>query len=203
MSILNKLLARKEPSEEETLLLSLQRLSDALRPVDAHWAGVLATLRDEAAAEFASDAPVTRRYQVARKIEGLFGGMGSLNDIQLPGDCQRLHEELFSAANGALRVYWRALGRQSHVGNVTLFPVGAAVRLVPGAIRYFERDESLVVIQDTPAVRSQTWRVVRHEGPDITNMPSYLVQHDDTFMAARHESLVSAKESDDAGQQNH
>ncbi len=118
--------------------------------------------------------------------------MGSLNDVPMPGDCQRLHEELFSAVEGALRLYWRALGRQSHDGKVTLFPIGAAVRLVPGAIRYFERDESPVVIQDTPAVRSQTWRVVRYEGPDITNMPSYLVQHDDTFMAARHESLVSA-----------
>src|SRR5882724_6631029 len=29
---------------------------------------------------------------------------------------QRLHEELFSAVQGALRVYWRALGRQSHTG---------------------------------------------------------------------------------------
>ena len=100
----------------------------------------------------------------------------------------------FSAVKGVLRVYWRALGRQSHVGEVTPFPVGAAVRLVPGAIRYFECDESPVVIQDTPAARSQTWRVVRYEGPDITNMPSYLVQHEDTFMTARHESLDLARE---------
>jgi hypothetical protein len=194
MSIFRKLFVRNQPSEEERLLLSLQRLSDALRPVDAHWAGVLATLRNEAAGEFASGTPVRSRYQVARKIESLFGGMGSLNDIQMPGDCQRLHEELFSAVKDALRVYWRALGRQSHVGKVTPFPVGAAVRLVPGAVRYFERDESPVVIQDTPAIRRQTWRVVRHEGPDITNMPSYLVRHDDTFMTARHESLNLASE---------
>jgi hypothetical protein len=122
--------------------------------------------------------------------------MGSLNDIEMPGDCQRLHEDLFSAVRGVLRVYWRALGRQSHDGKVAPFPIGASVRLVPGAVRYFERDESPVVIQDTPAVRSQTWRVVRYEGPDITNMPSYLVRHEDTFMTARHESLVSAIESD-------
>src|SRR5262245_40186808 len=106
MSIFKKLFVRNEPSEEERLLSSLQRLSDALRPVDSHWAGVLARLRDQAAAEFANGAPVTSRYQAARKIESLFGGMGSLNDIQMPGDCQRLHEELFSAVKGALRVYW-------------------------------------------------------------------------------------------------
>lgn len=189
MSIFKKFFARSEPSEEQILLASMQRLSDALRPVDSHWAGVLATLRDEVASEFASGAPVGRRYQVARKIESLFGGMGSLNDINMPGECKRLHEELFAAVKGVLRVYWRALGRQSYAGKVKPFPVGAPVRLVPGTVRYFERDESPVVIQDTPTVRSQTWRVVRYEGPDITNMPSYLVQHDDTFMTARHESL--------------
>ncbi len=194
MSILKKLFARSELSEEQILLASMQRLSDALRPVNSHWAGVLATLRDEAASEFANGASVGQRYQVARKIESLFGGMGSLNDINMPGECERLHEELFAAVNGILRVYWRALGHKCHAGNVTPLPVGASVRLVPGAVRYFERDESPVVIQDTPAVRSQMWRVVRYEGPDITNMPSYLVQHDDTFMTARHESLDLMKE---------
>jgi hypothetical protein len=101
---------------------------------------------------------------------------------------------LFAAVQGVLRHYWRALGRQSHVGHVALLPVGSAVRLVPGRIRYFERDESPVVIEDTPTVREQTWRVVRHDGPDISNMPSYLVQHDDTFMSARHESLALVRE---------
>jgi len=189
MNIFKKLFARTEPSEEETLLASLQRLSDALRPHDSHWAGVLATLHSEAAGEFSSGAPVSRRYQVARQIERLFGGMGSLNDIEMPGDCQRLHTELFAAIQSVLRVYWRALGRPSHTARITPMLVGTAVRLIPGTTRYFERDESPVVVEDTPAVKSQTWRVVRYDGPDITNMPSYLVQHDNTFMSARHESL--------------
>lgn len=194
MSILKKLFARSEPSEEQILLASMQRLSDALRPSNSHWAEVLATLRNEAASEFASGAPIGRRYQVARKIESLFGGMGSLNDISMPRECKRLHEELFAAVKGVLRVYWRALGRQFHAGKITPFPNGAMVHFVPGSVRYFERDELPVVIQDTPSVRSQTWRVVRYEGPDITNMPSYLVQHDNTFMTARHESLDLVKE---------
>ncbi|HMJ66845.1 MAG TPA: hypothetical protein VK615_16000 [Candidatus Binatia bacterium] len=185
----NEALPGDEPSEEETLLASLQRLSDALRPHDSHWAGALAALHDEAAAEFASGAPVSRRYQVARKIERLFGGMGSLNDIEMPGECQRLHTELFARVQSVLRVYWRALGRPSHTAQVAPLPVGTTVRLIPGTTRYFERGESPVVVADTPAVRSQTWRVVRYDGPDITNMPSYLVQHDDTFMTARHEAL--------------
>lgn len=189
MSIFKKLFAPTKPSEEEALLASLQRLSDALRPHDSHWAGVLATLRDEAAVGFAAGAPVSRKYQIARKIERLFGGMGSLNDIEMPGECQRLHTELFAAVQSVLRVHWRALGHPSHTARLTPLLVGAAVRLIPGTTRYFERDGSPVVVPDTPVVRSQTWRVVRYDGPDITNMPSYLVQHEDTFMSARHESL--------------
>jgi hypothetical protein len=189
MSIFQKLFARTEPSEEDKLLASLKRLSDALRPHDSHWAGILAALHDEAAVEFSSGSPVGRRYQLARKIEQLFGGMGSLNDIAMPRDCQRLHSELFTAVESVLRHYWRGLGRTSHEHRGALLPVGAAVRLIPGKVRYYNRDESPVVVADTPAVRSQTWRIVRHDGPDITNMPSYLLQRDNTFMSARHESL--------------
>jgi len=46
MSILKKLFTRTEPSEENKLLASLKRLSEALRPHDSHWAGILATLQD-------------------------------------------------------------------------------------------------------------------------------------------------------------
>jgi hypothetical protein len=193
MSIFKKLFSGTEPSEEQKLLESLQRLSDALCPVDTHWAGVLATFRAKTATEFANDAPASRRYQIAREIEGVFGGIGTLNDISLSGECERFRSELFAAVQGVLRVYWRALGRQSHVGQVAPLPVSSAVHLVPGRIRYFERDESPVVIEDTPAVREQTWRVVRHDGPDISNMASYLVQHNDTFMNARHESLAPVR----------
>jgi hypothetical protein len=194
MSIFSKLFARTEPSKEDKLLASLTRLSDALRPHDSHWAGILGTLHDEAAAEFASGSPVGQRYQLARKIQQLFGGMGSLNDIALPGDCQRLHSELFAAVEDVLRVHWRALGRTSHDARVTLLPVGTAVRLIPGKVRYYNRDESPVVVADAPEARSQKWRVVRYEGPDITNMPSYHLQCDNTFMIARHESLALARD---------
>jgi hypothetical protein len=189
MSIFKKLFARTEPSAEDKLLSSLKRLSDTLRPHDPHWAGILATLHDEAAAEFSSSSPVSRRYQLARKIEQLFGGMGSLNDIPMPGDCQRLKSELFRAVEGVLRQYWRGLGRESHEHRGALLPVGAAVRLIPGKVRCYNRDESPVVVEDTAEVQSQKWIIVRNEAPDITNMPSYHLQCDNTFMIARHESL--------------
>src|SRR5271154_4015977 len=110
MSVFNKLFTSTHPSEEDVLLVSLQQLSDTLQPHDTHWAGILAKLRDEAATEFANGSPINRRYQLARKIEGLFGGMGSLNDIAMSEECQRLHNELFVAVENALRVYWRKLG---------------------------------------------------------------------------------------------
>jgi hypothetical protein len=186
---LKNLFGHAQVSEEGTLLASLQSLSDALKPYDSHWSGVLATLHDEAAAEFASGSPVSRRYQLVRQIEGLFGGMGSLNDIEMTGGCQQLHDELFAAVNSVLRFYWRGLGRPSHHFQAAPLPIGASVRLIVGTVRYFNRDESPIVVEDNPVVKGQTWRVVRYEGPDITNMPSYLLQNDNTFMSARHESL--------------
>jgi hypothetical protein len=194
VNILKKLFVRSEPSVEDHLLTSLARLRDALRPIDADWAHIVAALHDEAAAEFASGAPVGRRYQLARKIEQLFGGMGSLNDISLPQECDWLRSQSFAAVEAVLRVYWRGLGRPSHHFEGTLLAVGAAVRLVPGKVRCYNRDETPVVVADSPAVRNQVWRVVRYEGPDITNMPSYLLQRENTFMSARHEALGWAGE---------
>ena len=194
MNILKKMFVRSEPSEEDNFLASLARLRDALQPVDSHWAGVLGTLHGEAAGEFASGAPVGRRYQLVRKIEQLFGGMGSLNDLAMSEECERLREELFAAVQAVLRVYWRGLGRPSHVFDTSPLPVGAAVRLIPGKVRYYDRYESPFVVADSAEVRSQIWRVVRYEGPDITSMPCYLLQCDNTFMSARHEALELVEE---------
>ena len=94
---------------------------------------------------------------------------------------------MFSEFTG---VHWSPF----HAGKNHTFSKRSNGPFCSGSVRYFERDELPVVIQDTPSVRSQTWRVVRYEGPDITNMPSYLVQHDNTFMTARHESLDLVKE---------
>lgn len=194
MNMFKKLFAHTKPSEEQMLLTSLRRLSDALQRHDSHWSGILQKLHDEAATQFTNNTPVTLRYELARKIESLFGGMGSLNDIAMPGECQRLHEELFTAVQSVFRIYWRELGRTTNSEQFSLLPIGAAVRLIPGKVRYYNRDESPVVVSDTPAVRNQIWRVLRFDGPDITNMPLYHLQCDNTFMSARHESLALVKE---------
>lgn len=124
--------ARSEPSEDDTLLTDLRNLSDALGPHNSHWADVLHHLRSE----IAGCKSVVQRYEVAREIESVFGGRGVLT-TQMPADCERRKEELFSAVQCVLRACWRALGRESHAGRVRLLPVGASVRLVPGAVRYF------------------------------------------------------------------
>ncbi len=188
-SIIKRLIDHFKPSEEDKLLECLLRLSTALERHDSPWAKVLATLHGEATTAFADGSPVSCRYQIARKIEGLFGGMGSLNDIEMPERCQQMSGELYAAVKNVLRVYWRELGRPSHIFRVALFPVGAAVRLVPGTVRYYNRDESPVVIEDTPAVKSEVWHIVGLELNDITNMPQYLIQRENAFMLARHKSL--------------
>jgi hypothetical protein len=186
MNFLNKFFKQNNPSEEGRLLESLKNYSDELRPIEPHWANVLINFQNQMANEIASDDSIQRKYKLAREIESLFGGMGSLNDITVPENCKHLHEKLFKALQGVLRIYWRALGHETHNEQFKLLPIGASVRLVLGKIRCFERNESPVVIQNASM---DIWRVIRYEEPDITNMPSYLVQHENTFMTARHESL--------------
>jgi hypothetical protein len=186
MKLFERLFTHSKPSEEECLLRCLKELSDSLQSINSHWANVLANFQKQMTDEIASDGSIQHKYELAREIESLFGGMGSLNDIELPKNCKRLHGELFKAVQDVLRIYWRALGRETHSGQFKLFPIGSLVHLVPGKIRYFERNEHPVIIQ---VGSTDIWRVVRYEEPDITNMPSYVVQHENTFMTARHESL--------------
>jgi hypothetical protein len=189
MNFLNKFFKQNNPSEENRLLESLKNYGDALRPTESHWANVLTNFQNQMANEIASDDSIQRKYKLAREIESVFGGMGSLNDIALPKNCKHLHEELFRAVQNVLRIYWGTLGHETHSEKFKLMPIGASVRLVPKKVRYFERNEKQVIVEDSSAIREQIWQVIRYEGPDITNMPSYLVQHENTFMTARHESL--------------
>jgi len=195
MNFLEKFFKRANPSEEERLLISLKNYSNALRPIELHWANVLEKFYNEASSEFVKGTPISSKYQFVREVEKLFGGMGSLNDINLPKECQRLHEQLFAAVQDVLRIYWRVLGGESHRNQIIPLPIGAEVRLIPGKVRYFEQNEMPVVVADNPAIGDQIWCVVRYERLDITNMPLYLVQHENTFMTARHESLGLVKEN--------
>jgi hypothetical protein len=45
-------------------------------------------------------------------------------------------------------------------------------------------------VPDTAAVAKQVWFIVRSEGPDVTNMPSYLIRCGSSFRSARQESLA-------------
>jgi hypothetical protein len=176
-------------SEEKQLVMCLKEISDVLRANQPHWSNILANFQSQLANEIAENSPIQTRYLTARKIESVFGGMGSLNDIPLTGNCERLRGQLFTAVTNVLRFYWRALGNESNDEKFGLLPVGASVRLVPGKILYFERNEKPVLIDYNSKAVGQVWCVVSYAGPDITNMPSYEVRHENTFMIARHECL--------------
>jgi hypothetical protein len=180
--------------EENRLLTCLQHFSDALRPIFAHGADLLVRCRNEAASSFASDSPVARRYEVVRRIEALYRGMGGVRDTSMPKACEDLSEDLHRAVWDLLRLYWRQLGREYHSDTIPPWPVGATVRLVAGRVRYYELDGLPVVVKDRPGVLRQRWRIVSHAEPDITNMPQYLLQRGDKIMIARHDSLSLVEE---------
>ncbi len=189
MKLFEKLFGSSGRSEEQQLIIHLKELSDALQSANPHWSKVLANFQNQLTNNISSNSPIQARYLIAREIESIFGGMGSLNDIQLTENCERSRGQLFKSVEDVLRFYWRALGRETHDEKFDLLPVGASVRLVPGKIRYIERNEIHLLIDYNFKGVGQVWCVARYEGPDITNMPSYLVQHENVFMSARHECL--------------
>jgi hypothetical protein len=189
VGIFKRLSPRTESPEEYRLLACLKRLSDALYPIFAHGADSLARCRDEAASAFASGSPIARRYEIVRRIETFYHGMGGMRDTSMPKECEDLREDLYRAVQDLLRVYWRQLGREHYSETISPWPVGATVRLVAGKVRYYQRDGSPVVVKDRPGVVRQRWRIVNYDGPDITNMLLYLLQRGDKIMIARHCSL--------------
>jgi hypothetical protein len=184
MSILSRLFRRPLASPTERLEAGLGRITPHL---STHWVGVLSGLRRQ----LTDAVSPADRYRVLREFESLYGGMGSLNDDCLSTAGDRARDELFAAIQEALREVWRALGREHHAESFRLWPVGSAVRLIPGTTRYLHRDGSpWVVVAESPEAR-HVWRVEQHAGRDITNMPLYTITHDSRYELARHEALAA------------
>lgn len=131
---------------------------------------------------------VETKYQEARRLESVFGGMGSVNDYPWSPEADRSRIRLFEAVQNVLRVYWRDLGRPSHdPGEFEPIPVGTAVRLVEGRVLFINRDESVVTVPETAARKK--WEVEGAHTPDVTGMPMYLLRAGNTYQLARREAI--------------
>lgn len=188
--------AMKQPPQVDpgiALITSLGRLSNCMRVSNPGWAGKLNEAASRARSILGSATSAQNKYEFARSIEGFFGAMGSLND-NTPTECRGELHELWSDVQTVLRICWQRLGKEHH--DYSMFQVlekGTEVKLVPGKVRYYEKDGRPVHIVTAEALEGRSWVVDALYGPDITNMPEYLIRCGDKFMVARHEALLLMK----------
>ena len=179
--------------EEESLARGLGALARSLQEAHGDWAALLLEFVDRGRQLRAARASAVEWYDFAKSVARLFGGMGTLNDIDLDQQSERLKQELFSRVQRMLRRFWKELGRENHDGEVfSILPVGTEVRFVPGRPMYLEGDESFRVVPDQRWVHEQTWTIDAHGEPDITNMPTYFLRQGSKFMAVRCECVAPA-----------
>ena len=175
-------------SDEQHLIERLNELAECLLPYDELWPDMLKQAAFEARALFGGGADIASKFDFVNSHNYSTAGMGSLNDGVVPEACTPHQRNLYQAINDLLRIYWKQLGRESHnYADFALINDGAKVLLIPGKIIFRNGVYSTEVPADEAS--EQFWVVLRCDGPDITNMPSYIIQQGNAFRSARHEAL--------------
>ena len=130
-----------------------------------------------------------RKYEEARRLESIFGGMGSVNDFPWSREGMQAKEVLYEALQDVLRVYWRDLGHESHdATQFRLLAIGTEVRLIPGKTAFIGRDGKPTGVK--PREAKATWTVEAHHPPDVSGMPMYLLKSSNHYHLVRHEALA-------------
>ena len=179
--------------KEQALVTYLSKLSKCLQ-ADQWWSEKFDQDSIEAQNLFNREADLKDKYALARKVLSYYeGGMGGLLD-SVPEECTQTNTILFELTTDLLRAYWKELGREWHdYSAFDLIPDGARVRLMPNKVIYQRPDHPATIVPDTEEVAKQVWSILKCEGPDVTNMPSYLIkciEGGSSWRSARHESLA-------------
>ena len=175
--------------QEQQLIYSLTQLSDCLRGFDKWWPLELQRVAGEASVLFRGNSDLAEKFDFVSTHNYSTGSMGSLNDGVVPDGCKSQQRELYKSINELLRLYWKELGREWHdYSTFNLLCEGAKVCLIPGKVIFCNSVYSAEVLPEEEHLE-RPWVVLRCEGPDITNMPTYTVRRDNTFRSARHEAL--------------
>jgi len=175
---------------EKRLAGALNEMSVCLGLREKRWSEMWRDAFAEAQRLFESGAEVRAKYDFVTRIRYYYGGMGPFNDIWIPDECEQLKTDLYQLIKDARRQYWRQLGNEWHdYSRFQLLPNGTKAKLIPGKVMFKESESYQVIVSDNPKAAEQVWTILRCDGPDITNMPTYTISSDNHFGSARQEAL--------------
>jgi hypothetical protein len=189
--------------KEQELITYLADMSRCLHSHDDWWSEKFNADSIQANNLFNRDAELKDKYDFVRRILSYYeSGMGGLHEI-VPEECAKTKTVIYESINDLLRRYWRELGREWHdYSNFDIIPDGAEVKLIPSKVIYQRPDYPPTIVPDTE-VTKQVWSVLKCQGPDITNMPSYLikcVEGGSAWRSARQEALEVVANTDSDSQ---
>ena len=173
---------------EKDLRTSLSQMSKCLRDEDKFWSAKMDQASKRAQELFTRDANIDAKYKFVVEIKSYYGGMGSFNDIAIPQACGTLHNDIYALLTNLSRCYWKDLGREWHdYSKFNILSAGTKVKLIPNKV---------VIAGDSPRVLDtkvndlkKVWTVIKCDGPDITNMPTYFLKSGSLFRTARQEAI--------------
>ena len=179
--------------KEQVLITYLADISRCLHSHDDWWSEKFKEDSIQVQNLFNRDGETKDKYDFVRRIFSYYeSGMGGLREI-VPEECAHQKTVIFDCINELLRFYWRELGREWHAySNFDIIPDGQQVTLIPNKVVYQRPDYPPTIVPDTEEVTKQVWSVLKCQGPDITNMPSYLIKcikGGSAWQSARHEAL--------------
>jgi len=174
---------------EKTWLATLRKFTEFVRVEAPHsvdgFTGFLARLTP-----LLEDpgTPAKVKYDEARQLQGVYGGMGSVNDYPWSKKAEQSKETLYVAIGEVLRVYWGDMGHPVHdPRSFELYAIGTGVRLVAGRTLIVDRDSKERRVTKADARRK--WKVTWLHPPDISGMPMYQVQAGSHIQLARHDAI--------------
>jgi len=179
--------------KEQELIIALADMGQCLHSHDDWWSEKFKEDSIRAQSLFNRDAELRDKYDFVRRVFSYYeSGMGGLHEI-VPDECAHQKTVAFDSIKNLLQFYWRELGREWHCySNFDIIPDGQQVKLIPNKVIYQRPDYPLTIVPDTEEVTKQVWSVLKCEGPDITNMPSYLIKcikGGSSWRSARQEAL--------------
>ena len=166
------------------LLNRLKSTSKKVQVDNTQWANILSNLALEG--KSIKDDKWKARYEFGRKVESIFGGMGSFNDIYVSNSAEEEKELLYEAVGRYLRECWIKIGKiENTIPDEELFCIGDRVNLIEGEVIYLNRNGS-----ESKAPKSDfTYVVVSIDTPDISGMPTYTIRFKNKYRSARHNAL--------------